>query len=74
MPESGEAVESDGEGRDSGGNHEPTEGNSLLSTNEIDKCVVLRMNKAFMEFMRKNYPEVLKSVHADDQPSSIDMG
>ena len=41
-----------------------TEGNSLLSTNEIDKCVVLRMNKAFMEFMRKNYPEVLKSVHA----------
>jgi hypothetical protein len=22
------------------------------------------MNKAFMEFMRKNYPEVLKSVHA----------
>ena len=41
-----------------------TEGNSLLSTDEIDKCVVLRMNKTFMEFMRKNYPEVLNSKHA----------
>jgi hypothetical protein len=41
-----------------------TEGNSLLSTGEIDKSVVLRMNKIFMEFMRKNYPEVIESVHA----------
>ena len=41
-----------------------TEGNSVLSTDEIDKCVVLRMNKVFMEFMRKNYSEVLQSSHA----------
>ena len=41
-----------------------TEGNSVLSTDEIDKCVVLRMNKVFMEFMRKNYSEVLQFSHA----------
>ena len=41
-----------------------TEGNSLLSTDEIDMLVVLRMNKVFMGFMRQNYPEVIESVHA----------
>ena len=41
-----------------------TEGNSLLSADEIDMLVVLRMNKVFMGFMRQNYPEVIESVHA----------
>lgn len=41
-----------------------TEGNSLLSTDEIDMLVVLRMNKVFIGFMRQNYPEVIESVHA----------
>ena len=41
-----------------------TEGNSLLSTDEIDMLVVLRMNKVFIGFMRQNYPEVNESVHA----------
>ena len=41
-----------------------TEGNSLLSKEEIDKLTVLRMNKDFMKFMRKNYPEVIDSRHA----------
>lgn len=33
--------------------------NSSLSVDEIDKLTVLRMNKEFMEFMRKEYPEVM---------------
>ena len=41
-----------------------TEGSSLLSQEEIDKLVVLRMNKDFMKFMRKNYPEIINSAHA----------
>ena len=41
-----------------------TEGSSLLSTDEIDMLVVLRMNKVFIGFMRQNYPEVIESVHA----------
>ena len=41
-----------------------TEGNSLLSQEEIDKLVVLRMNKEVMKFMRKNYPEIINSAHA----------
>jgi len=41
-----------------------TEGNSVLSTDKIDKFVVLRMNKELMEFMRKNYPEVNTFEHA----------
>ena len=41
------------------------ERNSLLSVDEIDKVTVLRMNKEFMEFMRREYPEVatLKTSH-----------
>jgi len=41
------------------------ETNSLLSVDEIDKVTVLRMNKEFMEFMRREYPEVttLNSSH-----------
>ena len=35
------------------------ERNTLLSQDEIDKVTVLRMNKEFMEFMRKEYPEVM---------------
>ena len=32
-----------------------TEGNSLLSDEEIEMLVVLRMNRTFMEYMRANY-------------------
>jgi hypothetical protein len=40
-----------------------TKGNSMLSDDEIDKVVTLRMNREFMEFMRRaNYPEVIKSL------------
>ena len=41
------------------------ERNSLLSVDEIDKVTVLRMNEEFMEFMRREYPEVvtLKTSH-----------
>jgi hypothetical protein len=41
-----------------------TEGSSLLSQEAIDKIVVLRMNKVFMKFIRKNYPEIINSAHA----------
>lgn len=37
-----------------------TDGNTLLSDEEVEMLVVLRMNKSFMEFMRQNYPEVGK--------------
>ena len=32
-----------------------TEGNTLLSDAELKMLVVLRMNRDYMEFMRKNY-------------------
>ena len=34
------------------------EGKSLLVPEEIDKLVVLRMNREFMEFMRHKSPDV----------------
>jgi hypothetical protein len=37
-----------------------TKGNTLLGDAEIDKLVVLRMNRDFMAFMRKYYPDVVK--------------
>ena len=37
-----------------------TEGNSLLSHEEIDMVVVLRMNRRFMEHMRKEYSSLSK--------------
>ena len=39
------------------------EDNSLLSDDEIDMVVTLRMNRDFMKHMRLNYPEVIKSTH-----------
>ena len=32
----------------------------MLDPEEIDKLVVLRMNREFMEFMRHNNPDVVK--------------
>ena len=32
----------------------------MLAPEEIDKLVVLRMNREFMEFMRHHYPDVVK--------------
>ena len=35
-----------------------TEGNTMLSDDEMELLVMLRMNKDFMEFMRTHYPHV----------------
>ena len=40
--------------------HVLTEGNTLLDDAELQMHVVLRMNRKFMEFMRKNYQDELK--------------
>jgi len=37
-----------------------TEGNTLLSDEEMELLVMLRMNKGFMEFMRTHYPHVAR--------------
>ena len=37
-----------------------TEGNSLLSDEELEMLVVLRMNRKFMEYMRKHYNHLTK--------------
>ena len=34
------------------------EGNTLLADAEVEMVAVLRMNKWFMEFMRKHHPEL----------------
>mmetsp|Transcript_18703 Transcript_18703/g.42544 ORF Transcript_18703/g.42544 Transcript_18703/m.42544 type:complete len:135 (+) Transcript_18703:1141-1545(+) len=39
------------------GNQVLTKGNSLLGPDEINKVVVLRMNRAFMKYMRQDHPE-----------------
>ena len=41
-----------------------TKDNSLLSDDEIDKVVMLRMNRDFMAYMRTNYTEVIHQVCA----------
>ena len=43
--------------------HVLNEGNTLLSDEELEMLVILRMNRDFMEFMREKYPE-LASEHA----------
>ena len=40
-----------------------TKENSLLSRDEIDMVVTLRMNKRFMKFMRKEFPNLIKDAH-----------
>lgn len=37
------------------------DGNTLLGNEELEKLVLLRMNKKFMKYMRRTYPEVGKS-------------
>jgi adenylosuccinate synthase len=37
-----------------------TKGNTLLAEEEINMCTVLRMNRRFMEFMRKYHPDAAK--------------
>jgi hypothetical protein len=39
------------------GNQILTKGNSLLSPDEINKVVVLRMNREYMKYMRQKHPE-----------------
>ena len=36
-----------------------TEGNTLLSNEELEMLVILRMNRDFMKFMRKHYSHLL---------------
>ena len=39
-----------------------TDGNTLLSDEELEWLVVLRINSSFMEFMRENYlSEIIKT-------------
>ena len=35
--------------------HVLTEGNTLLSDEELEMLVILRMSRSFMQFMRENY-------------------
>jgi adenylosuccinate synthase len=37
-----------------------TKGNTLLAEEEINMCTALRMNRSFMEFMRKYHPDAAK--------------
>ena len=37
-----------------------TEGNTLLGDEELEMLVILRMNRKFMEFMRKHYNHLTK--------------
>jgi hypothetical protein len=37
-----------------------TEGNTLLSDEELEMLVILRMNRDFMQFMREHYNELTK--------------
>ena len=37
-----------------------TEGNTLLSDEELEMLVILRMNREFMQFMRKHYNHLTK--------------
>ena len=39
------------------GNQVLTQGNTLLSLDEINKAVILRMNREFMQYMREHHPE-----------------
>ena len=47
--------------------HILTEGNTLLSDSKLEKLVILRMNRKFMEFMRANYKHVIKDKLKKDQ-------
>ena len=40
-----------------------TKNNCILSDDEIDMVVTLRMNRDFMQHMGLYYPEVIKSTH-----------
>ena len=44
----------------SAGNLIMTQGNTLLSDEEVEMLIILRMNRHFMEFMRAEYPDVCK--------------
>ena len=58
-----------------------TEGNTLLSNDEMELLVMLpvRMNKGFMEFMRTHYPHVARenfsfgTIHCVS-PSTLSQG
>ena len=36
-----------------------TEGRTLLSDDELEMLVILRMNREFMEFMREHYADLI---------------
>jgi hypothetical protein len=43
-----------------------TKGNTLLAEEEINMCTVLRMNRSFMEFMRKVTPRRRRAAFQHD--------
>ena len=55
--------------------HVLTEGNTVLSDEELEMLVVLRMNREFMEYMRKHYNHLTrdhfgKTVVSPDAPEA----
>ena len=40
--------------------HILTEGNTLLGDAKLEKLVILRMNRKFMEYMRENHKDLIK--------------
>ena len=56
-----------------------TSGNTLLGDEELNMCVLLRMNREFMRFMRKEFPDVgfktevkLLEKHNEDTEEELD--
>ena len=49
-----------------------TEGNTILSDEELEMLVVLRMNREFMQYMRKHHNELtadhFKRTVVDEEP------
>lgn len=43
--------------------HVLDEGNTLLDNDELEKLVILRMNRSFMQFMRSNHADIVQDSH-----------
>ena len=56
-----------------------TSGNTLLSDEELEMIVILRMNRDFMKFMRKHYADIplqtfkmtVLDTHENDEGDSV---
>ena len=49
------------------------EGNTLLNDEELEMLVILRMNRAFMDFMRAHYNHLSKNAFGCTTPSCTPM-